>query len=222
VTAATHDDAPPAPGKIICIGLNYADHAAEAKLALPEQPICFAKWPTALIGPGEAIRLPSLTAEPDYEAELAVVIGRRATDVAAADAFDHVAGYACFNDVSARDLQRADGQWSRSKSFDTFAPMGPVVPASAIADPQALAIRCIVNGEVLQDGTTADMVFGVAELIAFVSRSTTLLPGDVIATGTPAGVGLAQQPPRFLRPGDEVTVEIEGIGSLTNPVVAGS
>lgn len=222
MTAATHDDAPPAPGKIICIGLNYADHAAEAKLALPEQPICFAKWPTALIGPGEAIRLPSLTAEPDYEAELAVVIGRRATDVAAADAFDHVAGYACFNDVSARDLQRADGQWSRSKSFDTFAPMGPVVPASAIADPQALAIRCIVNGEVLQDGTTADMVFGVAELIAFVSRSTTLLPGDVIATGTPAGVGLAQQPPRFLRPGDEVTVEIEGIGSLTNPVVAGS
>ena len=220
--SANHDEARPVPGKIICIGLNYADHAAEAHLALPAQPICFAKWPTALIGPGEPIRLPSDTAEPDYEAELAVVIGRRAIDVAVDDALDYVAGYACFNDVSARDLQRAEGQWSRSKSFDTFAPMGPVVPTSAVADPQALSIRCLVNGEVMQDGTTADMVFGVAELIAFVSRSTSLLPGDVIATGTPAGVGLAKQPPRFLRPGDEVTVEISGVGTLSNPVVAGS
>ena len=222
MSSANPDPSGPIPSKIICIGLNYADHAAEANLALPAQPICFAKWPSALVGPGEPIRLPSATAEPDYEAELAVVIGRRAFDVAVEEALDYVAGYACFNDVSARDLQRAEGQWSRSKSFDTFAPMGPMVPASAIVDPQALSIRCLVNGEVMQDGTTADMVFGVAELIAFVSRSTTLSPGDVIATGTPAGVGLAKQPPRFLRPGDEVTVEIEGVGSLTNPVVAGT
>jgi len=143
-----------------------------------------------------------------------------ARNVAVGDALDHVAGYACFNDVSARDLQRADGQWTRSKSFDTFAPIGPMVPAAAVADPQALRIRCIINGETLQDGTTADMVFPVAELIAYVSRCTTLLPGDVIATGTPAGVGLAKTPPRWLRPGDEVTIDIEGVGTLTNPVEA--
>jgi 2-keto-4-pentenoate hydratase/2-oxohepta-3-ene-1,7-dioic acid hydratase in catechol pathway len=206
------------PGKIICIGLNYADHAAEAGLPIPDEPICFAKWPTALIGDGEPIRLPSITSEIDYEAELAVVIGRTATDVAEADALDHVAGFACFNDVSARDLQRRDGQWSRSKSFDTFAPMGPVVPIDSVGDPQTLAIRCEINGEVLQSGTTADMIFPVARLIAFLSQSATLRPGDVIATGTPAGIGLAKRPPRFLRPGDVVSVEIERIGRLTNPV----
>ena len=211
---------PETPSKIICIGLNYRDHAAESNLTLPAAPLCFAKWPTALIGPGEPIRIPPLTLEPDYEAELAVVIGRTTRGVGVDDALDHVAGYACFNDVSARDLQRADGQWSRSKSFDTFAPMGPVVPVTEIADPQRLAIRCLINGEVLQDGTTADMVFPVAELIAYVSQYTTLLPGDVIATGTPAGVGLAKQPPRWLRPGDEVTVAIEGVGTLTNPVIS--
>jgi 2-keto-4-pentenoate hydratase/2-oxohepta-3-ene-1,7-dioic acid hydratase in catechol pathway len=206
------------PGKIICIGLNYADHAAEAGLPIPDEPICFAKWTTALIGDGEPIRLPSITSEVDYEAELAVVIGRTATDVAEADALDHVAGFACFNDVSARDLQRRDGQWSRSKSFDTFAPMGPVVPIDSVGDPQTLAIRCEINGEVLQSGTTADMIFPVARLIAFLSQSATLRPGDVIATGTPAGIGLAKRPPRFLRPGDVVSVEIERIGRLTNPV----
>jgi 2-keto-4-pentenoate hydratase/2-oxohepta-3-ene-1,7-dioic acid hydratase in catechol pathway len=210
------------PGKIICIGLNYADHAAEAGLPIPDEPICFAKWPTALIGDGEPIRLPAITSEVDYEAELAVVIGRTATDVAEADALEHVAGFACFNDVSARDLQRRDGQWSRSKSFDTFAPMGPVVPIDAVGDPQALAISCAVNGEVLQSGTTADMIFPVATLIAFLSQSATLRPGDVIATGTPAGIGLAKRPPRFLCPGDVVTVEIERIGRLTNPVAPGA
>jgi 2-keto-4-pentenoate hydratase/2-oxohepta-3-ene-1,7-dioic acid hydratase in catechol pathway len=210
------------PGKIICIGLNYADHAAEAGLPIPDEPICFAKWPTALIGDGEPIRLPSITSEVDYEAELAVVIGRAATDVAEADALEHVAGFACFNDVSARDLQRRDGQWSRSKSFDSFAPMGPVVPVDAVGDPQTLAIRCEINGEVLQSGTTADMIFPVARLIAFLSQSATLRPGDVIATGTPAGIGLAKQPPRFLMPGDVVTVEIERIGRLTNPVAGGT
>ena len=208
------------PGKIICIGLNYGDHAREAGMPIPAEPICFAKWPTALIGDGEPIRLPSISAEVDYEAELAVVIGRAATDVPEDDALGYVAGFACFNDVSARDLQRRDGQWSRSKSFDTFAPMGAVVPVDSIGDPQSLAIRCDINGEVLQDGNTADMIFPVARLIAFLSQSTTLRPGDVIATGTPAGVGLAQQPPRFLRPGDVVTVEIEGIGRLSNPVAA--
>jgi 2-keto-4-pentenoate hydratase/2-oxohepta-3-ene-1,7-dioic acid hydratase in catechol pathway len=209
-----------APGKIICIGLNYRAHAAEAGLPIPEQPICFAKWPTALISDGEPICLPSISAEVDYEAELAVVIGRTATDIVEDDALDHVAGFACFNDVSARDLQRRDGQWSRSKSFDTFAPMGTVVPVDSIADPQALAIRCDINGEVLQDGNTADMIFPIPRLIAFLSQATTLRAGDVIATGTPAGVGLAKKPPRFLRPGDVVTVEIEGVGRLSNPVAA--
>lgn len=207
------------PGKIVCIGLNYADHAAEAGLQLPEAPICFAKWTSALIADGEAILIPAITAEPDYEAELAVVIGRTVRDVPVDGALDVVSGYACFNDVSARDLQRRDGQWSRSKSFDTFAPLGRVVPASDIADPQSLAIRCLLNGEVMQDSNTEHMVFSVAEIIAHVSQATTLVEGDLIATGTPAGIGLAKTPPRFLRPGDEVVVEIEGVGVLRNPVL---
>lgn len=208
------------PGKVICIGLNYGEHAREAGLPIPAEPICFAKWPTALIADGETIRLPSISTEVDYEAELAVVIGRDATDVVEDDALEYVSGFACFNDVSARDLQRRDGQWSRSKSFDTFAPMGAMVPIDSVGDPQALAIRCDINGEVLQDGNTADMIFPVARLIAFLSQATTLRAGDVVATGTPAGVGLAQRPPRFLRPGDVVTVEIEGLGRLRNPVAA--
>lgn len=207
------------PGKIIAIGLNYADHAAEAGLTLPSEPLCFAKWPTCLVGTGDEIRIPAIAAEVDYEAELAVVIGRTVSDVSIDDALDFVAGYACFNDVTARDLQRRDGQWSRSKSFDTFGPIGPVVPASEIPDPQVLAIRCLLDGQAVQDSSTANMVFSVAEIIAYVSQSTTLREGDIIATGTPAGIGLAQTPPRFLRPGDEVTVEIEGLGSLTNRVV---
>jgi 2-keto-4-pentenoate hydratase/2-oxohepta-3-ene-1,7-dioic acid hydratase in catechol pathway len=207
------------PGKIVCVGLNYRDHAAESKLPLPNRPLLFAKWQTALIGPGEEIILPAISDEVDFEAELGVVIERRASRVQADDALEFVAGYVCVNDISARDVQMGDGQWTRGKSFDTFCPIGPrLVAADGIADPQALRISCLVNGEALQDSSTAEMVFSVAELIAFTSEAITLEPGDLIATGTPAGVGFARTPPVFLRDGDEVTVEIEGLGSLTNPV----
>jgi 2,4-didehydro-3-deoxy-L-rhamnonate hydrolase len=207
------------PSKIICAGLNYRDHAEEQGLALPDRPLLFAKWPNALIGPGEPIVLPRLSSEIDYEAELGVVIGRRVRGASVESALEAVAGFVCLNDVTARDLQFTDGQWTRSKSFDTFCPVGPeLVPAAAVSDPQSLGIRCLVNGEVLQDSSTASMVFSVAELIAFASEAIELEPGDLIATGTPAGVGYTREPPRFLRPGDEVTIEIDGIGALTNPV----
>jgi 2-keto-4-pentenoate hydratase/2-oxohepta-3-ene-1,7-dioic acid hydratase in catechol pathway len=210
---------PARPGKIVAAGMNYRDHAAEAGLQVPERPVLFAIWPSSVIGPGEAIVIPAASSEIDYEAELGVVIGERARDVPVERALNVVAGYTCYNDVSARDLQFADGQWTRAKSFDTFSPVGPrVAPASEIPDPQALGIRCLVNGETLQDSTTAEMVFSVAELIAFASRAITLEPGDLLVTGTPAGVGFTREPPVFLRPGDEVTVEIDGIGALTNPV----
>jgi 2-keto-4-pentenoate hydratase/2-oxohepta-3-ene-1,7-dioic acid hydratase in catechol pathway len=210
---------PARPGKIVAAGMNYRDHAAEAGLLVPERPVLFAIWPSSVIGPGEAIVIPAASSEIDYEAELGVVIGERARDVPVERALNVVAGYTCYNDVSARDLQFADGQWTRAKSFDTFSPVGPrVAPASEIPDPQALGIRCLVNGETLQDSTTAEMVFSVAELIAFASRAITLEPGDLLVTGTPAGVGFTREPPVFLRPGDEVTVEIDGIGALTNPV----
>ncbi len=210
------------PGKIVCVGLNYKDHAAEAEMELPERPLLFAKWPNTLIGPGEPIRLPRQSAEVDYEAELAVVIGRPASRISVADALDVVEGYLCLNDVSARDLQFADGQWTRGKSLDSFCPIGPaLVPASEVPDPQQLRLRCILNGEVVQDATTADMIFSVAELIAYISDGIALEPGDLIATGTPPGVGFVRTPPVFLAAGDEVTVEIDGIGTLTNPVTAG-
>jgi 2-keto-4-pentenoate hydratase/2-oxohepta-3-ene-1,7-dioic acid hydratase in catechol pathway len=210
---------PFAIGKIVCAGMNYRDHAEETGIPVPERPVLFAKWTSAAIGPGEPIVLPGFTTEIDYEAELGVVIGRRARDVAVDDALGFVGGYTCVNDVSARDLQFADGQWTRAKSLDTFCPVGPaLVPASDIADPQALAIRCLVNGEALQDSSTAHMVFSVAELVSYASRGITLEPGDLIATGTPAGVGFTRKPPVFLQAGDEVTVEIEGVGALTNPV----
>jgi 2-keto-4-pentenoate hydratase/2-oxohepta-3-ene-1,7-dioic acid hydratase in catechol pathway len=210
------------PGKIVCVGLNYRDHAGEQGAKLPERPMLFAKWQTALIGPGEPIVIPPISDQIDYEGELGVVIGERAKGVPAARALDVVAGYLCVNDVTARDIQRGDRQYSRGKSLDTFCPIGPrLVPAAEVPDPQALRIRTLLNGETMQDATTADMVFGVAELIAFVSEAITLEPGDLIATGTPEGVGFARDPQVFLRPGDEVTVEIEGVGSLTNPVIAG-
>ena len=206
-------------GKIVCAGMNYRDHAEETGIPVPERPVLFAKWTSAAIGPGEPIVLPAITSQVDYEAELGVVIGRRVRDLDPDDALDAVGGYVCVNDVSARDLQFADGQWTRAKSLDTFCPVGPaVVPATEIPDPQALRIRCLVNGEALQDSSTAQMVFSVAELVAHASRGITLEPGDLIATGTPAGVGFTRTPPIFLAPGDEVTVEIEGIGELTNPV----
>ena len=210
------------PGKIICVGLNYRDHAEEQGTALPEAPLLFAKWQNTLIGPGEAIVIPPVVTKCDYEAELGVVIGERVRDVSAENALEAVAGYVCVNDVSARDLQFADGQWTRGKSPDTFCPVGPaLVSRDDLPDPQALPIRAILNGETVQESTTANMIFGVAEVIAYVTRTITLEPGDLIATGTPAGVGAFRDPPLFMKPGDEITIEIEGIGSLTNPVVAG-
>jgi len=208
------------PGKIVCVGLNYRGHAAEQGADVPERPLLFAKWATALVGPGEPIRLPGISTAIDYEAELGVVIGERVKAVAVADSLAAVRGYVCANDVTARDLQRADGQFTRAKSLDTFCPVGELVPAAAVPDPQALRIRCLVNGEVRQDSSTADMIFSVAELIAFVSEAITLEPGDLLLTGTPEGVGVFRHPPLFLADGDEVRVEIEGLPSLASPVRA--
>jgi 2-keto-4-pentenoate hydratase/2-oxohepta-3-ene-1,7-dioic acid hydratase in catechol pathway len=208
------------PGKVICVGLNYRDHAEEQGVRLPERPMLFAKWSTALTGPGDPIVLPSISTEVDYEAELGVLIGARVKGVRVENALEAVRGYLCANDVTARDLQRADRQFTRSKSLDSFGPVGELVPAAEVGDPQSLRIRCLVNGEVRQDSTTADMIFGVAEVIAFVSEAITLEPGDLLLTGTPSGVGVFREPPVFLVAGDEVTVEIEGIGTLTNPVRA--
>jgi 2-keto-4-pentenoate hydratase/2-oxohepta-3-ene-1,7-dioic acid hydratase in catechol pathway len=209
------------PQKIVCVGLNYRDHAEEQGIELPKAPLLFAKWPNTLIGAGEPIVIPPVTERVDYEAELGVVIGERVRGVSEENALEAVRGYLCLNDVSARDLQFSDKQWVRGKSLDTFCPIGPeLVPAAQIPDPQALAIRAIVNGEVLQDSSTEQMIFGVAQIVAYVSRAITLEPGDLIATGTPAGVGAFREPPIFLQPGDEVTIEIEGIGALTNPVRA--
>ena len=209
------------PGKIVCVGLNYRDHAEEQGVELPREPLLFAKWPNALVGPGDPIVIPPLVGQCDYEAELGVVIGARAKRISKESAFDAVRGYVCANDVSARDLQFGDRQWTRGKSVDTFCPVGPLLPRDEVPDPHDLRIRAIVSGEVLQDSTTANLVFGVDDVIAYVSQVVTLEPGDLILTGTPAGVGVFRDPPRLLQPGDEVTVEIEVIGSLTNPVVAG-
>jgi len=213
----------PRPSKVVCVGLNYRDHAAEAGLPLPEVPILFPKFANSVIGPGEAIVIPPETNEPDYEAELGVVIGRTARRVALADALSYVAGYTCMNDVSARDLQNRTSQWMLGKAIDTFLPCGPrLVTADEILDPQSLAIRLRLNGRELQSSSTSQMVFGVAELVASISRTMTLEPGDLIATGTPPGVGFARKPPVWLRDGDVVEVEIEGIGILSNPVRMGS
>jgi 2-keto-4-pentenoate hydratase/2-oxohepta-3-ene-1,7-dioic acid hydratase in catechol pathway len=210
------------PQKILCVGLNYRDHAEEQGVDLPERPLLFAKWPNTLIGPGDSIVIPPLTERVDYEAELGVVIGSRARQVSVENALEAVAGYICANDVTARDIQFGDVQWTRGKSLDTFCPVGPaLVPASDVPDPQALGIRAILNGEVMQNSTTANMVFGVAEIVAFVSQAITLEPGDLILTGTPAGVGVFRDPPVRLEPGDEITIEIDGVGSLTNPVTGG-
>jgi 2-keto-4-pentenoate hydratase/2-oxohepta-3-ene-1,7-dioic acid hydratase in catechol pathway len=208
----------PRPGKIVAIGRNYREHATEEGVEPPPAPLIFAKWPTAVVGTGADIRWdPALTAQVDYEAELAVVIGRQARRIDPADALAHVFGYTCLNDVSARDLQFGDGQWVRGKSLDTFCPMGPVlVTADEIGDPQDLAISCTVGDERVQEARTSAMYFGIAEIISYCSRSFTLEPGDVIATGTPGGVGVFRDPPRFLADGDRVIVEIERIGRLEN------
>ena len=206
--------------KVVCVGLNYVDHAREVELALPEKPLLFAKWQSAVIASGEPIVIPAGVEQVDYEAELAAVIGARVKGVSVENALEAVAGYTCLNDVSARVLQFADGQWTRAKSLDTFCPIGPrVVPRDEVGDPQSLRIQCRVNGESLQEASTADMIFGVAELVAYVSETITLEPGDVIATGTPPGVAFGQPEGRYLQDGDTVEVEIERIGVLTNPVV---
>ena len=205
------------PGKVVAIGLNYMDHVRESGAEPPAKPLVFTKFTTSLIGDGDEIRIPrGLTERVDWEVELAVVIDRDARNVSAAEALSYVRGYTVANDVSARDLQFADGQWVRAKSLDTFCPLGSELVQ--VDDPQNLKLTTRVNGELVQDSSTSEMIFGVAELIAFVTRTITLEPGDVIATGTPPGVGMARTPPRWLRDGDEVTVEIERIGALTNAV----
>ena len=208
----------PNPSKIVAIGLNYADHAAEGGVPTPKAPLIFAKFPSTIVGPDDEVRWDrGLTNKVDYEAELGVVIGRTARNVSEADALNHVFGYVCVNDVSARDLQFGDGQWIRGKSLDTFCPVGPwIVTPDEIPDPQALRIECLVNGEALQSSTTANMFFGVRTLIAHCSRAFTLSPGDLIATGTPAGVGVYKKPPRMLEDGDEMIIRIERIGDLRN------
>lgn len=205
--------------KIICVGLNYADHAAEGGVDPPDEPLIFAKLPSSVIGHGRSVVLPMLSDEVDFEAELGVVIGRQARQVSPVEARDYVFGYTCVNDVSARDLQVRDQQWTRAKSLDTFCPVGPwIVTVDEIPDPQALGIRCLLNGEVMQDSSTASMIFGVDDLVSFISQGITLAPGDLIATGTPGGVGFLRHPPRYLSRGDDVRVEIDRIGYLDNPV----
>jgi 2-keto-4-pentenoate hydratase/2-oxohepta-3-ene-1,7-dioic acid hydratase in catechol pathway len=209
----------PRPGKVIAVGLNYFDHAKEGGAEPPAEPMLFAKFPTSVVGPGATVEWdPDLTGSVDLEAELGVVIGRTARRVPHADALSYVLGYTCINDVSARDLQKSDKQFVRAKSLDTFCPMGPViVTTDEIPDPQRLAIKGMRNGVANQDSSTSQMIFDVAMLVAFCSRAFTLEPGDVIATGTPSGVLVYRDPPERLRDGDVMTIEIEGIGSLTNP-----
>jgi 2-keto-4-pentenoate hydratase/2-oxohepta-3-ene-1,7-dioic acid hydratase in catechol pathway len=210
---------PVEPGKIICIGLNYADHAAESGAALPPAPLIFAKLTSALVGPGDPIVVPPQETEPDWEAELALVIGTRAKDVDAAGALAAIGGYTGFNDVSGRKAQMGDGQWIRGKSFDTFAPMGPSVVSAAGVDWSDLAVRCTVSGKRYQDGTSSNLIFDVVEVVRYCAAQFTLDPGDVIATGTPAGVGFGLRPQVWLEDGDVVEVEIGDAGVLRNPVV---
>ncbi|GAB6124722.1 fumarylacetoacetate hydrolase family protein [Humidesulfovibrio idahonensis] len=200
------------PSKVVCVGLNYHDHARELGLKTPDEPIIFLKPPSSVIGPGDAIVLPSCSQRVDYEAELALVMGKAARFVSEAEAMRHVFGFSCANDVTARDLQKKDGQWTRAKSFDTFCPVGPWIETQ-VDDLRGLGLRALVNGEVRQQGNTAEMIFPPAMLVSFVSRVMTLLPGDVILTGTPAGIGPIQD-------GDEVTIEIDEVGFLTNAVVS--
>jgi 2-keto-4-pentenoate hydratase/2-oxohepta-3-ene-1,7-dioic acid hydratase in catechol pathway len=211
----------PRPPKIICIGLNYRDHAIESKLEIPTIPVVFSKYASSVIGPGDAIVLPKNSVKPDYEAELAFVIGKNGRHIQAADWEQYVFGYTCLNDVSARDFQMATSQWMIGKTFDTFAPMGPyLVTADEIADPHNLNISLTINGETLQNSNTRELIFRIPQLIEYLSSVFTLECGDVISTGTPSGVGFSYNPPRWLRAGDSVTVKVEGVGELTNPVVA--
>jgi 2-keto-4-pentenoate hydratase/2-oxohepta-3-ene-1,7-dioic acid hydratase in catechol pathway len=209
------------PPRVFAIGLNYRDHAKESGMAIPMTPVVFFKLPTAIIGPGEAIVLPKNSSEPDYEAEFAFVIGKGGYRIPASSWREHVYGFTIVNDVSARDVQFATSQWSLSKSFPTFCPLGPViVTTDEIADPHQLAISLSIDGETLQNSNTRELVFGIPQLVEYLSSITPLLPGDIVSTGTPAGVGLGRTPKRWLKAGEIVTVTIEGLGSLSNPVVA--
>jgi 2-keto-4-pentenoate hydratase/2-oxohepta-3-ene-1,7-dioic acid hydratase in catechol pathway len=208
------------PGKIICVGLNYHDHCRETGADVPERPVLFAKFPSNIIGPGETITWPpDETQKVDYEAELGVIIGKEGRHIPESEALDHVAGYTNVNDVSARDVQFADEQWVRGKSFDTFCPTGPfLLTADEVPDPQDLGIQSRLNGQVMQDSTTAEMIFGVSFLVAYISRTCALMPGDLLVTGTPGGVGDVREPPVYLQPGDLIEVEVEKLGVLGNPV----
>ena len=211
----------PDPQKIICLGLNYRDHAIESNMAIPEEPVLFSKFPSALLGHGEEILLPRASSEVDYEAELVVIIGRRGKDIPRERAMEYVAGYAVGHDVSARDwqLNKPGKQWLAGKTFDTFAPIGPeLVTADEVADPHELGIRLRLNGRTMQDSSTAQLIFRIDETIAYLSNVMTLEPGDILFTGTPPGVGMARKPPVWLQPGDVVEVEIDGLGVLRNPV----
>jgi acylpyruvate hydrolase len=210
----------PNPTKLGCIGRNYADHCREQGVELPDSPILFAKFNSSIIGPGDPIQLPAISDLVDFEVELAFVIGRQGKRISEQEALDYVAGYTIINDISARDLQRIDRQYTRAKSLDTFAPMGPVlVTKDEIPDPNSLGIRLELNGELMQDSNTSEMVFSIPYLISFISQEITLYPGDVFATGTPAGVGFTRQPPVLLKHGDQIAVEIDGIGRMENPVI---
>jgi len=208
----------PRPGKIICVGLNYHDHAEEQNKKIPTSPLLFSKATTAVINPGDPIIYPTEISELDYEVELGVVIGRTAKNVSLENALSHVAGYTAINDVSGRDAQFADEQFYRGKSYDTFAPMGPALVPNKYIDPSNLDVACRINGETRQSSNTNEFIFGIGELIEYISSIMTLRPGDVISTGTPGGVGIFRDPPELLEPGDEVEIEIESIGTLQNPV----
>jgi 2-keto-4-pentenoate hydratase/2-oxohepta-3-ene-1,7-dioic acid hydratase in catechol pathway len=211
----------PRPAKILCIGLNYHDHAAESKMEPPKFPTVFPKYPHALIGNGQPILLPRASKQPDYEAEFAVVIGQGGRNIPEADWEDHVFGYTIMNDVSARDVQLATSQWTMGKNFPTFAPMGPwIVSKDEIPDPHQLDIALSINGETLQKSNTRELIFKLPRLISYISTMMPLVAGDIISTGTPGGVGMGRTPQRWLKPGDDVVVEVSGIGSLRNPVLA--
>lgn len=211
----------PRPGKVICIGLNYRDHAEESGMDIPEQPLVFSKFSSCVVGEGADVKLPRGAKEVDYEAEFGVVVGKTATDVSEADAMDHVLGYCNINDISARDFQFADGQWQRGKSCETFCPTGPfIATADEVADPHALRIQFRLNGKTMQDSSTSQLIFNVPQLISYLSGFVTLEPGDLISTGTPPGVGFARKPPVYIQPGDVMEVEVEGLGVLKNGVIA--
>ena len=210
----------PRPSKLICIGLNYRDHAIESNMAMPKIPTVFCKFPTAIVGPGVPVVLPRISTQPDYEAEFAFVIGKGGRYIKAADWQDHVIGYTMINDVSARDIQLATSQWVMGKNFDTFAPMGPcITTADEIADPHDLPISLTLNGETLQNSNTKELIFKLPELVEYLSSILTLETGDIVSTGTPAGVGFARKPPIYLKAGDEMVVKVAGLGELKNPVI---